>query len=353
MRNTLPVLLLLLTAMTLAACGGSSGPGPTPVASQVPTAVSPPSAPLQASLLDDVVTVSSAPRYIWPAEGTVVLYFERGRSAGIEIQFDTEAASTVKASTDGVISAVSSDESGAVVEIADMKGKTVYRHLGGVSVKEGATVRQGDTIGAAASTGESPEKRLRFELYEGTTAVDPLRYLSQDQANSTSDRVACRSESISLDPVSQVGLRFLANSSGYAIEDVKLTPLGGGVTAAGVTATATGPLRVSVAVPVAPAANGQRLEWSLDVTVAKDGQRQTLDCHLVLQAWTTGVNPPPTPTPAPPGALSVSPTATPTRTPGLGVPATITPRPTKTPVSVPTAQKPVVQTPAVGGTKTP
>lgn len=52
-----------------------------------------------------------------------------------------------------------------------------YGHLSKVTVKEGDTVRSGDSIGIIGSSGKSTGIHLHFEIRRDETAVDPAPYL--------------------------------------------------------------------------------------------------------------------------------------------------------------------------------
>lgn len=54
---------------------------------------------------------------------------------------------------------------------------SVYAHLSSMSVREGAAVRKGQTIGAVGSTGTATGAHLHFEVRVGGDARDPMRYL--------------------------------------------------------------------------------------------------------------------------------------------------------------------------------
>lgn len=54
---------------------------------------------------------------------------------------------------------------------------TVYAHLSSMSVREGAAVKKGQTIGAVGSTGVATGAHLHFEVRVGGEARDPMKYL--------------------------------------------------------------------------------------------------------------------------------------------------------------------------------
>ncbi|MBR6678514.1 MAG: peptidoglycan DD-metalloendopeptidase family protein [Oscillospiraceae bacterium] len=55
---------------------------------------------------------------------------------------------------------------------------TLYAHLSKRSVKVGDVVKQGDVLGVTGSTGNSTGPHLHFEITEGGSRVDPLKYLT-------------------------------------------------------------------------------------------------------------------------------------------------------------------------------
>ena len=57
---------------------------------------------------------------------------------------------------------------------------TLYAHLATVSVKNGATVKKGQKLGTMGNTGRSFGAHLHFELWEGSTRIDPTPYLEAD-----------------------------------------------------------------------------------------------------------------------------------------------------------------------------
>lgn len=54
--------------------------------------------------------------------------------------------------------------------------ETLYGHLNGFNVKEGATVKRGQVIGFVGSTGTSTAPHLHYEVHKNGKAVDPKYY---------------------------------------------------------------------------------------------------------------------------------------------------------------------------------
>ncbi len=56
--------------------------------------------------------------------------------------------------------------------------KTLYGHLSYIGVSEGQSVSKGDTIGQVGSTGNSTGPHLHFEVYKGSSRIDPEQFYS-------------------------------------------------------------------------------------------------------------------------------------------------------------------------------
>ena len=128
--------------------------------------------------------------FIKPATGDLSDTFgsRNGEHKGIDIA--AIAGSNVTASADGVVAdsgnaCIEGDVScngryGNFVYITHANGiSTRYAHMqtGSVTVNAGNVVKQGQIIGKVGNTGGSTGAHLHFEVREGATAVNPLKYI--------------------------------------------------------------------------------------------------------------------------------------------------------------------------------
>lgn len=134
---------------------------------------------------------SSSPRYTggalsWPVKGTVAMQYgnrvhptfkTKIFNSGIDIK--AGAGTAVKAAAGGEVLYQGWLRGFGQVVIIDHGGdlSTVYAHLGGSSVREGASVQRGAVIGTVGNTGTGSEYGLHFEVRKGGSAQDPMKYL--------------------------------------------------------------------------------------------------------------------------------------------------------------------------------
>ena len=105
----------------------------------------------------------------------------RGRAAfhsGIDI--DANYGQKIVATADGVVTKASWHSSyGKAVTIKHEGGyETLYGHLSKITVIEGETVKVGDVIGKAGSTGRSTGVHLHYEVIKNGKRVNPKQFLS-------------------------------------------------------------------------------------------------------------------------------------------------------------------------------
>ena len=149
-------------------------------------------APVQGSKaavpVKDTSTASkSAPKNLsWPLNGTVTMQYgsrvhptfkTKIFNSGIDIK--ANAGTPVKAAGPGEVLYQGWLRGFGQVVIIDHGGNltTVYAHLGGTSVREGANVQTGTVIGKVGNTGTDSEYGLHFEVRKNGSAQNPMNYL--------------------------------------------------------------------------------------------------------------------------------------------------------------------------------
>jgi murein DD-endopeptidase MepM/ murein hydrolase activator NlpD len=124
----------------------------------------------------------SSGHFTWPVKGKVLKEFAKGsgktQSDGLNIS--APKGTPVVAVNNGVVAHAGNQLRGFgnVVLIKHDNGlMSVYAHLDEVLVKRGDTVTQGQKIATVGKSGTVKEPQLHFEIRQGTTPVDPKKYL--------------------------------------------------------------------------------------------------------------------------------------------------------------------------------
>ena len=132
-------------------------------------------------------TTASGPKSLsWPLQGTVVMQYgsrvhptfkTKIFNSGIDIKAPSGTA--VKAAGPGEVLYQGWLKGFGQVVIIDHGGdlSTVYAHLGGANVREGAKVKTGTVIGRVGNTGANSEYGLHFEVRKNGSAVNPMGWL--------------------------------------------------------------------------------------------------------------------------------------------------------------------------------
>ncbi|HEY0270678.1 MAG TPA: M23 family metallopeptidase [Sphingomonas sp.] len=123
-----------------------------------------------------------AGRFDWPLTGQIIGRFgpagDGKRNDGINIA--AAKGDPVHAAADGVVVYAGSAIAvyGGLILIKHGDGWiTAYGHADQILVTRGQSVKRGDVIAKAGATGSVNKPQLHFEIREGRTPVDPLRYL--------------------------------------------------------------------------------------------------------------------------------------------------------------------------------
>lgn len=172
------------------ASGASAPPPPPPPSGNapLPAAPRPQPAPAQStpSATNPPAPIGQRVALQWPVRGDILRRFGPSglgeRNNGINI--GATAGADVKASADGTVAYVGSDivGQGLTVLIVHRDGwRTVYSHLGSATVRDGATVRAGQTIGTVGTTAGDGRPSIHYEVRQmrgdDPIAIDPLSIL--------------------------------------------------------------------------------------------------------------------------------------------------------------------------------
>jgi murein DD-endopeptidase MepM/ murein hydrolase activator NlpD len=121
-------------------------------------------------------------RFAWPVEGRILSGFgpKAGGRYNDGVNIKATAGAPVRAAADGVVAYAGDalEGFGGLVLLKHGDGwVTAYAHNEELLVARGQTVKRGDIVARAGSTGSVDEPQLHFEIRRGRTPVDPLRHL--------------------------------------------------------------------------------------------------------------------------------------------------------------------------------
>jgi murein DD-endopeptidase MepM/ murein hydrolase activator NlpD len=167
-----------------------TAPVAKPQSSKVAKVDAPPSANLVAPAADPLpetaptgTTGNSSVSLRWPVRGKVIQGFgpktTGGQNDGINVA--VPEGTPIKAAEDGVVAYAGNELKGYgnLVLVRHSNGfVTAYAHASELSVKKGETIKRGQVIGKAGSTGNVTSPQLHFEVRKGATPVDPTQYLT-------------------------------------------------------------------------------------------------------------------------------------------------------------------------------
>ncbi len=132
-------------------------------------------APISASFMEDLVEQIDTP-YGLPVSGVLTRFHGNGH-IGVDIALKT--GSPVFATARGVVTKVDSNaQFGLHVWISHARGyRTLYAHLSRIIVSKGDSVRRGQVVGYSGSSGESTGPHVHYEVWKGSTPLNPLKFV--------------------------------------------------------------------------------------------------------------------------------------------------------------------------------
>ena len=123
------------------------------------------------------------PSFRWPVRGRVITAYGAKTSGkqndGINVA--VPEGTPVKAAEDGVVTYSGNELKGYgnLVLVKHSNGYvTAYAHASELMVKRGDTIKRGQIIAKAGQTGEVSSPQLHFEIRQGSTPVDPSKFLN-------------------------------------------------------------------------------------------------------------------------------------------------------------------------------
>jgi murein DD-endopeptidase MepM/ murein hydrolase activator NlpD len=126
---------------------------------------------------------SGLPSFRWPVRGRVIAAYGAKTSGkqndGINVA--VPEGTPVKAAEDGVVTYSGNELKGYgnLVLVRHSNGYvTAYAHASELMVKRGDTIKRGQIIAKAGQTGEVSSPQLHFEIRQGSTPVDPSKFLN-------------------------------------------------------------------------------------------------------------------------------------------------------------------------------
>ncbi|MDO8287696.1 MAG: M23 family metallopeptidase [Parvibaculum sp.] len=116
--------------------------------------------------------------FIWPVQGKILSAYgaKEGGTHNDGINIAVPAGAPVKASQNGVVAYAGNELKGYgnLLLVRHANGwMTAYAHNSKLLVKRGDTVKRGQTISQAGSTGSVTSPQVHFEVRKGAKAVDP------------------------------------------------------------------------------------------------------------------------------------------------------------------------------------
>jgi septal ring factor EnvC (AmiA/AmiB activator) len=122
----------------------------------------------------------------WPLHGTLIAEFGQSKAGGGRLKWNgwwiaADEGTAVRAVADARVVYVGQIQRYGLVVILDHTGDylSLYGHVQAAAAKVGETVKAGDAIATAGSSGGHDESGVYFEIRRGTTPVDPKTWLAQ------------------------------------------------------------------------------------------------------------------------------------------------------------------------------
>lgn len=124
---------------------------------------------------------ASSSGLIWPVRGPISSPYGPGHPLGIDIDGYNAVGAGIAAATSGTVTFAGGNACcsyGLYVVLVSPDGiETLYGHLSSISVSQGQTVSQGETLGIIGNTGYSTGTHLHLEVIDNGVRQNPMNYL--------------------------------------------------------------------------------------------------------------------------------------------------------------------------------
>lgn len=125
---------------------------------------------------------TGTPHFSWPVQGATLSEYgpKSGGRHNDGINIGAPNGTAVRAAEAGEVVYAGNELAGFgnLVLVRHAQGwMTAYGHMGKATVKRGAVVKKGQTIGAVGKTGSVKAPQLHFEIRKGSKALNPTKYL--------------------------------------------------------------------------------------------------------------------------------------------------------------------------------
>ena len=152
-------------------------PGATEEKTEPIVTAPPPERPKALKKLEKPDRIVTEPFFVRPVTGPIIKSFsdstQVGDCNGLDIRV-TAGASVLAAKSGIVVECAVRESWGKFILLDHGSGEnTFYAHLASFAVSPGDTVRQGQTIGTAGTTGRATAPTLHFRIYRDGEPVDP------------------------------------------------------------------------------------------------------------------------------------------------------------------------------------
>ena len=155
----------------------------------------PQSKPAKRRVADAAPPRRAGGRFVWPVKGRLISRFgpKKGGLYNDGINISARRGEPMRAADNGVVAYAGNELRGFgnLLLIRHRGGwMTAYAHADKLVVKRGQTVKQGQVIGHAGTSGSVDKPQVHFEIRKGNNAVNPLKYLTASADRKRSFKLA-------------------------------------------------------------------------------------------------------------------------------------------------------------------